>query len=40
MAGALEALRERQRPDGSWASEDGAEYAAGATIQVVKVLKL
>jgi squalene cyclase len=35
----LAALGERQRPDGSWASEDGAEYAVSATIQVLKVLK-
>ena len=29
----------RQKPDGSWASEDGETFAVGATIQVLKVLK-
>jgi hypothetical protein len=29
----------RQKPDGSWASEDGEAFAVGATIQAVKVLK-
>jgi squalene cyclase len=29
----------RQKPDGSWASEDGEAFALGATIQVLKVLK-
>jgi squalene cyclase len=29
----------RQKPNGSWASEDGEAFALGATIQVLKVLK-
>jgi len=37
-AQALDALGLRQRPDGSWASEDGDSYAVGATIQVLGVL--
>ncbi len=35
----LAELGRRQQPDGSWASEDGAGLAAGATIQVLKVLQ-
>ena len=29
----------RQRPDGSWASEDGQTHDVGATVEAVKVLK-
>ena len=32
-------LFHRQKPDGSWASEDGETFAVGATIQVLKVFK-
>jgi hypothetical protein len=32
-------LFRRQKPDGSWASEDGESFAVGATIQVLKVFK-
>ena len=35
----LAELVRRQRPDGSWASEDGETYDVGATIEAVKVLK-
>jgi squalene cyclase len=35
----LAALLERQRPDGSWASEDGEAHAVSATVQVLRVLK-
>ncbi len=35
----LSELVKRQKPDGSWASEDGEAYAVGATIQALKVLK-
>lgn len=37
---ALAELRGRQAADGSWASEDGAAFAVGATIEALKVLKL
>ena len=32
-------LERKQRPDGSWESEDGEEYAVGATIDALRVLK-
>jgi len=35
----IDALLPRQKPDGSWASEDGEASAVSATIQVLKVLK-
>ena len=35
----LKELYRRQKPDGSWASEDGEAFAMGATIQVIKVFK-
>ncbi len=35
----LAELVRRQKPDGSWASEDGESFAVGATIQAVKVFK-
>jgi squalene cyclase len=35
----LSELLKRQKPDGSWASEDGEASAVGATIQALKVLK-
>jgi len=35
----LSELVNRQRPDGSWSSEDGEDFAVGATIGVLKVLK-
>jgi squalene cyclase len=37
--GCLNELFSRQKADGSWASEDGDDFAVGATIQVLKVLK-
>ncbi|MCK4314229.1 MAG: terpene cyclase/mutase family protein [Anaerolineae bacterium] len=36
----LAELLQRQRPDGKWSSEDGEAYAVGATIEVLKALKL
>jgi hypothetical protein len=39
VRGCLEELFRRQKPDGSWASEDGEASAVGATIQALKVLK-
>jgi squalene cyclase len=39
VEGCLGELSGRQKPDGSWASEDGEAFAVGATIQVLKVLK-
>ncbi len=35
----LTELIERNRPDGSWSSEDGEGFAAGATIAALKVLR-
>jgi squalene cyclase len=35
----LTELLKRQKPNGSWVSEDGEARAVGATIEVVKVLK-
>jgi squalene cyclase len=35
----IDTLLPRQKPDGSWASEDGEASAVSATIQVLKVLK-
>jgi squalene cyclase len=35
----LAELRQRQRADGSWSSEDGEAFAVGATIAAVKALK-
>ena len=35
----LAELARRQRPDGSWTSEDGETHDVGATIEAVKVLK-
>ena len=32
-------LERKQRPDGSWESEDGEEYAVGAIIDALQVLK-
>lgn len=37
--GCLAELGRRQKSDGSWASEDGEDFAVGATIQALKVLK-
>jgi squalene cyclase len=39
VSACLSELVRRQKPDGSWASEDGEGFAVGATIQAVKVLK-
>lgn len=39
VAQGLAVLLERQQADGSWASEDGQEYAVSATVQVLRVLK-
>jgi hypothetical protein len=39
VAQCLEELLPRQKSDGSWASEDGDDFAVSATIQVLKVLK-
>lgn len=36
----LAELINRQRPNGSWSSEDGEAFAVGATIGALKVLKL
>lgn len=38
VAGLIEELIERQRPDGSWASEDGESHDVDATIDAVKAL--
>ncbi|PWB55775.1 MAG: hypothetical protein C3F13_03645 [Anaerolineales bacterium] len=35
----LAQLLQRQKEDGSWAAEDGENFAVGATIQAIKVLK-
>jgi hypothetical protein len=35
----LKQIEHRQRPDGSWDSEDGEEYTAGATLEVLRVFK-
>jgi hypothetical protein len=35
----LAELARRQRPDGSWTSEDGGTHDVGATIEAVKVFK-
>jgi hypothetical protein len=35
----LAELLNRQRPDGSWSSEDGEAFAVGATIGALKALK-
>jgi hypothetical protein len=35
----IKALIKKQRPDGSWDSEDGEEYAVSATIDAIRVLK-
>jgi squalene cyclase len=35
----LAELVNRQAQDGSWASEDGPEFAASATLEAIKVLK-
>ena len=35
VAFSLDLLRRTQRPDGSWAAEDGARYDVSATIDAV-----
>ena len=35
----LSELVQKQRPDGSWNSEDGEEYSANATVEALRVLK-
>ncbi len=35
----LAALAKKQRPDGSWQSEDGEQYAAHASIEALRILK-
>lgn len=35
----LDELIKKQRPDGSWESEDGEEYAANATIEASRVIQ-
>jgi hypothetical protein len=35
----IKALIKKQRPDGSWDSEDGEQYAVSATIDALRVLK-
>jgi len=39
VAQCLAELQQRQRPEGSWASEDGENFDVGATIGAVKVFK-
>jgi len=39
VARSLAALERKQRPDGSWESEDGEEHAVGATVEALRVLK-
>ncbi|MHB0885079.1 MAG: prenyltransferase/squalene oxidase repeat-containing protein [Bacillota bacterium] len=39
IPGLLARLAESQRPDGSWGSEDGAEFAAFATIESLRALR-
>ncbi len=36
---ALDELARKQRPDGSWSSEDGEKFAVSATIEALRVLK-
>lgn len=35
----LYVLADKQRPDGSWDSEDGEPYAASATVETIRILK-
>ena len=35
----LEELMKKQRPDGSWESEDGEQYVVNATIEALQILK-
>lgn len=37
--GLIDALVQRQAPDGSWSSEDGPMHAAAATVSAIKVIK-
>lgn len=39
VARALADLERKQRPDGSWESEDGEEHSASATVEALRVLK-
>ncbi|MBM4429152.1 MAG: terpene cyclase/mutase family protein [Chloroflexi bacterium] len=39
VARALADLQRRQQPNGSWESEDAAEFAVGATVEALRVLK-
>jgi hypothetical protein len=39
VARCLADLEKKQRPDGSWGSEDGEEHAAGATVEALRALR-
>jgi hypothetical protein len=39
VARCLADLEGKQRPDGSWGSEDGEDHAAGATVEALRVLR-
>ena len=39
VARCLADLEKKQRPDGSWGSEDGEEHVVGATVEALRVLR-